>query len=407
MEYRTPGVYTEEIATLPPSVAQGATAIPAFLGYTEKGTGISAISTLAEFEESFGGPSPSKYPVTMSSGDVGIAVSQDDANSNYLMYYALSLYFANGGGHCYIVSVGNYDELGVPQKADFESGLAELGRQDEPTLIVLTDAINLAAADYYDLCKSVLGQCEKLGDRFGIFDVKDGDVELLRGPDGIGENSLKYGAAYHPYLQTSISYLDRQSDERVVLPPSAAMAGVYARVDRDSGVWKAPANVSLSAVIAPTERISHEDQQDLNVDIIGGKSVNAIRQFAGRGTIVWGARTLAGNDNEWRYVSVRRLASVIEDSIRKALTFTVFEPNDAATWLKVQVMIESYLLGLWQQGALAGPSTESAYFVHVGLGKTMTPEDVLEGRMIVEIGFAPVRPAEFIIIRLSQQLQET
>jgi phage tail sheath protein FI len=194
--------------------------------------------------------------------------------------------------------------------------------------------------------------------------------------------------------------------ERVVLPPSAAIAGVYARVDRDRGVWKAPANVSLASVIGPTVKITHNAQENLNVDPTAGKSINAIRAFTGKGTLVWGARTLAGNDNEWRYVSVRRLFNTIEESAQKATAFAVFEPNDATTWLKVKAMIEAYLFGLWQQGALAGPTPESAYFVNVGLGKTMTAQDILEGRMIVEIGIAAVRPAEFIIIRFMHKLQE-
>ena len=129
--------------------------------------------------------------------------------------------------------------------------------------------------------------------------------------------------------------------------------------------------------------------------------VSAARQ----GTLVWGSRTLAGNDNEWRYVSVRRLFINIEESTKKASAFAVFEPNDQSTWLKVKAMIESYLYGLWEQGALAGSKPEAAYYVHVGLGTTMTPQDVLEGRMIVEIGIAAVRPAEFIVLRFSHKMQ--
>jgi phage tail sheath protein FI len=196
------------------------------------------------------------------------------------------------------------------------------------------------------------------------------------------------------------------AQQRVVLPPSAAIAGIYARVDRDRGVWKAPANVSLSSVIGPVSKITHDDQESLNVDPSAGKSINAIRAFTGKGTLVWGARTLAGNDNEWRYVPVRRLFIMIEESTQKATAFAVFEPNDSATWLKVKAMIESYLYGLWEQGALAGPTAEAAYFVNVGLGKTMTAQDVLEGRMIVEIGIAAVRPAEFIILRFTHKMQE-
>jgi phage tail sheath protein FI len=196
------------------------------------------------------------------------------------------------------------------------------------------------------------------------------------------------------------------AQQRVTLPPGGAIAGIYASVDRDRGVWKAPANVSVSAVIAPTVKINDEDQESLNVDPTAGKSINAIRAFTGKGTLVWGARTLAGNDNEWRYVSVRRLFNMIEESTQKATAFAVFEPNDATTWLKVKAMIESYLYGLWQQGALAGASPDDAYFVNVGLGKTMTTQDVLEGRMVVEIGVAAVRPAEFIILKFTHKLQQ-
>lgn len=204
------------------------------------------------------------------------------------------------------------------------------------------------------------------------------------------------------YNQAKVSL----GNQYVTMPPSAAIAGVYASVDRERGVWKAPANVSLKGVLGPVVKISDAEQDLLNIDPTAGKSVNAIRNFTGKGTLVWGGRTLAGNDNEWRYISVRRLFITIEESVRKASAFAVFEPNDATTWLKVKAMIESYLYGLWQQGALAGSKPEAAYFVSVGLGKTMTAQDILEGRMIVTIGAAAVRPAEFIILRFSHKMQE-
>jgi phage tail sheath protein FI len=159
-------------------------------------------------------------------------------------------------------------------------------------------------------------------------------------------------------------------------------------------------------VIGPTVQITSDDQETLNIDTTGGKSINAIRAFTGRGTMVWGARTLAGNDNEWRYVNVRRLFIMIEESAKKSTAFAVFEANDASTWLKVKGMLESYLYGLWEQGALQGSKPEAAYYVNVGLGKTMTAQDVLEGRLIVEIGIAAVRPAEFIVMRFSHKLPE-
>jgi phage tail sheath protein FI len=527
--YNTPGVYVEEISTLPPSVAEVSTAIPAFFGYTERGPAIARVTTLLEYEEIFGGPKPASFTVTVDAGQVtGVTRT---TTTEFLLYYAVSHYFKNGGGACYIVSIGSYGASLA--KAHFVAGLGLLEKEDEPTLVVLTDAVNLtAAADYHELCQSALDHCHKLGDRFSIFDVRDGDISDFR--NNTGTKYLAYGAAYHPYLQTSLSYayaengvtiqppqapwskdltansirvsftgpdgttptvtividsnattltfavsnraltitakaattsddvvtawtawkkvpndpngfevvkagtgaatlsaggvdlvggnkLDalkstntalynqikaRLTSERVVLPPSAAVAGVYASVDRDRGVWKAPANVSVAAVIGPVTKITDDIQDGLNLDSTAGKSINAIRAFTGKGTLVWGARTLAGNDNEWRYVPVRRLFIMIEESARKATSFAVFEPNDMTTWLKVRGMIESFLYGLWERGALAGPTPAAAYYVNVGLGKTMTTQDILEGRMIVEIGVAAVRPAEFIILRFSHKLQQ-
>ena len=137
-----------------------------------------------------------------------------------------------------------------------------------------------------------------------------------------------------------------------------------------------------------------------------GKSVNAIREFSGKGILIWGARTLAGNDNEWRYISVRRFYNMVEESVKKATAKFVFEPNDANTWMKVKSMIENYLVIQWRQGALQGAKPNEAFFVKVGLGETMSAQDILEGRMIVEIGMAVVRPAEFIILKFSHMMQQ-
>lgn len=188
-------------------------------------------------------------------------------------------------------------------------------------------------------------------------------------------------------------------------PPSGAIAGIYALVDSQRGVWKAPANVSLNGVIAPAVSFTASETDALNVDANAGKSINAICAFSGKGTLVWGARTLAGNDNEWRYISVRRFFNMVEESVKKSTYWAVFEPNDANTWVKVRGMIENYLTQKWREGALAGATTKDAFFVRCGLGVTMSAQDVLEGRMNVEIGMAAVRPAEFIVLKFSHKLQ--
>src|SRR5690606_20621567 len=208
----------------------------------------------------------------------------------------------------------------------------------------------------------------------------------------------------HPYISKWVLAIRKEMGK---LPPSGSVAGIYARVDNLRGVWKAPANESLNSVTGPATTVSAEEQGGMNVDPTAGKSINIIRSFIGKGTLIWGARTLAGNDNEWRYVNVRRFFNMVEESSKKATESFVFEPNDANTWVKVQGMIENFLTTMWRQGALQGAKPEHAFYVAVGLGKTMTALDILEGRMIVEIGMAVVRPAEFIILRFSHKMAES
>ncbi|MGC8774156.1 MAG: phage tail sheath family protein [Chlorobaculum sp.] len=221
------------------------------------------------------------------------------------------------------------------------------------------------------------------------------------------EYEKKFNDALLSGFGTYKSLVSKAIESLNQLPPSGAIAGVYAAVDSDRGVWKAPANVSLNSVISPVAKISQEQQADYNVDANAGKSINIIRSFTGKGVLVWGARTLAGNDNEWRYVNVRRFFNFVEESVKKATEQFVFEPNDANTWVRIQAMIENFLTVLWRQGALQGIKPEHAFYVSLGLGKTMTALDILEGRMIIEIGMAAVRPAEFIILRFSHKMAES
>jgi len=174
-------------------------------------------------------------------------------------------------------------------------------------------------------------------------------------------------------------------------PPSGAVAGVYARTDQNKNVWKAPANESVLGILGPTTRYTQGQLENLNVSTTG-KSI-----------MIYGARTLAGNSGEDRYVNVRRLLIFLEESIKKACETFVFEPNDANTWLRVRGMIENFLDLQWRAGALQGARREDAFRVAIGLGQTMTADDVTNGRMLVDISIAPVRPAEFIILRFSQQ----
>jgi len=425
------------------------------------------LSSRLEFEELFGeaksetGISAIVTDSIISSGTSRTVEVQLQNPNPFILSYALRMFFANGGHQCYVVSVGQYGIDATPKASQvetthLEAGLATINQIDEPTLIVFPDATSLnSKVDFYNLYNHALNQCQQRRDRFTIIDTYsstnlNNDITELRNTIVADREFLKYGAAYYPYLKTNYGYqfteddiiikhhlkaadgtltdgaldeltlddiageepilhseiLAKITELKIILPPSAAMAGIYARIDKQRGVWKAPANVSVLDVIGPSILISTAEQEGLNVDAVAGKSVNAIRVFTGKGTLVWGARTLAGNDNEWRYVSVVRFFIMIEESIKRATEAFVFEPNDANTWVKIKAMIENYLTIYWRSGALAGAKTDEAFFANVGLGETMTAADILDGLLIVEIGMAVVRPAEFVILRISHKMQE-
>ena len=191
-----------------------------------------------------------------------------------------------------------------------------------------------------------------------------------------------------------------------VLPPSPAMAGAYTMVDSQASVAQSPANISLGSVIAPLVNINNDNQEDLNLPL-NGKEVNAIRTFQGKGVLVWGARTLEGNSKDYRYVSVRRTMTFLEQSIKSAAEAFVFAPNNATTWSTLRATVSSFLTNQWQSGLLAGQSADDAFSVDIGLGATMTPNDILDGILKMTIKVAITRPAEFIVITFEQQQQKS
>lgn len=512
--YKTPGVYIEEVSAFPNSVAQVETAIPAFIGYTpqanHKGNDCAfvptKISSFLEFERIFCLPnsldpvqqySPKYYLIHQkskpSTGDFLLIGSEyysivPDAYSIYYMYNSVKLFYQNGGGKAYIVSVGGYGkaskramQLGAPlvnpniQLADLLKGLSALKKEKEPTMYICPEATLLSVAENGTLMQNMLLQNDNMQTAISIFDVIGGnrenplgrnvDIEAFR--SHTGTVGLSYGAVYYPFVGTTImgewdlnytnlfdgdlkalaSVLssERPIEERVLeflktiynsensqtvsenhrtllyisttyrniisavlqvvnlLPASGGLAGVITMVDNTRGVWKAPANVSMSGVASLPIKIDNAAQETLNVDALSGKSINAIRIFPGLGVMVWGARTLDGNSLDWRYVNVRRTMIFIEQSCKNACKIFVFEPNDTNTWARITSMIENFLNSLWRQGGLAGASPKDAYFVKCGLGTTMTANDIIDGRLIVNIGVAVTRPAEFIIISFSQQ----
>jgi hypothetical protein len=212
-------------------------------------------------------------------------------------------------------------------------------------------------------------------------------------------SSLSNSNSDYANLMTAIS------NKVNLLPPGPAMAGIYTATDNTSGVWEAPANVNIIGAVSPSVTITDDSQAGLNVDALAGKSINAIRSFYGRGpAMVWGARTLDGNDLDYRYISVRRTMIMIEQSIANAAFSMVFAPNDSTTWAAMNGMISNFLNNIWKAGGLQGSSAADAYNVQVGLGQTMTSLDILNGIMRVAVKVAVVRPAEFIIITYEQQM---
>lgn len=594
---RMPGVITVEVPTLPPSVALVPTAVPVFIGYTEKhekdGEPVPnkpvRIKSMRDYEAWFGVafPQPIKVNVELAT-DGKVSVKVDSVGElNFRLYYALQLYFTNGGGPCYIISVGKYETTTTPAATvavpapnpvtapttvtseAFTNGIEKAKKAKEITILVMPDAVALADGDYATVINAALAHCEKAINRVTIIDVKDradgkngdqeGDInenekvtEHFRTNIGVKLSQKKYGAAYYPFLKTTMGYslkdvtiddyktaahdfgaLDKVarttniknakealktateayepiaailaeiqkpanknkkaaelktraqavskggvlpestknffdtategvteikakldpllitlkapvttaetaikalfadgnytsapldlletannlifskikeaiSQFPVVLPPSAAIAGVYVATDFSQGVWKAPANVGLAGVVGTTVEIDDDFHADLNVDANSGKSVNAIRPYTGRGILIFGARTLAGNDLEWRYISVRRTFCFIEDAVGQAMQDFVFAPNTRDTWIKVKAMIGNFLNEIWKAGGLFGNTPPEAYQVLVGEPETMSDIDILEGRMIVDIKLRVARPAEFIILRYEHKFQ--
>ncbi|MFA5631542.1 MAG: phage tail sheath C-terminal domain-containing protein [Porticoccaceae bacterium] len=224
------------------------------------------------------------------------------------------------------------------------------------------------------------------------------EADALFGKGGFSDEAIATSPLYAALLRACRARL-------AVLPPAAALAGVYARMDGERGVWKAPANIALHGVESPAVAINDQQQADLNTPK-DSKAVNAIRTFAGKGTLVWGARTLAGNDNEWRYVSVRRTAIMFENTILRACQRHRSRPNDAQTWTLVKHEIEHFLTGIWRRGGLMGATPKEAFAVLIGTGSTMTAADVASGLMVVNVMVAMTQPAEFIVLSIKLRMEQ-
>ena len=520
---KTPGVYIKEINAFPNAVVPVATAIPAFIGYTPQAeyegksylNKARKITSFAEFQAIYmlSNPPPPGEPASQYSPQYYLVEQADqpargsfmviagkcysilpDPHTIYYLYNSVRLFYENGGGEAYIVSVGSYGESGkkpLPSPADqivnpnvkladLQTGLALLQNDSEPTMYICPEATLLSVADNGTLMQAMLKQAQSMQTAVCIFDITGGhdpdpilytdDIETFR--LNTGTEGLQYGVSYYPFLGTTImqpqeinytnlfggdvtqleplinpldapnatvsgildtiktpppdpltnnqysqalinasptyeTIINHVLSEANALPPSGAMAGVYTTNDNNVGVWKSPANVSLSGVSDLTIHLSDQQQGDLNVDAVTGKSINAIRSFPGQGILVWGARTLEGNSLDWRYVAVRRTVTMLEQTIKVAANAYVFESNNANTWSAVKSAISSFLMSIWKEGGLQGSAAADAFQVDVGLGSTMTPEDLLKGIMRITVKVAVTHPAEFIVISFEQEMAKS
>jgi phage tail sheath protein FI len=351
---RKPGVYIKEVRVGPQSIVGVSTDTAAFFGETQKGPDEpTLVTSWAVFQSIFGG-----------------YFGQD----KYLPF-AVEGFFANGGQKCYVCRVVN---------GDYAAAVAKTEQIEDISLVYSPNAQATAG-----LVNLIIDHCERLRNRFAIFDsLKGQEPQSITKP-----RESSFAALYYPWV-----YVKQNANTKVVVPPGGHIVGIYARIDNQTGVHKAPANQEIKGITGEERSVSNLQQETLNP-----RGINCIRSFVGRGILVWGARTLSG-DAEYRYINVRRLLICLEQSIKRGTAWAAFEPNKAATWAKVKLQTENFLMKSWKEGKLQGIKPEEAYFVKCDR-TTMTQSDIDAGRLIVEVGVATVKPAEFMIIRVSQTLK--
>lgn len=242
---------------------------------------------------------------------------------------------------------------------------------------------------------SLVAHCENLGSRFAVLDIPRDKTKVADVMTHRNIFDSNYAAMYNPWLQV----FDPLDKRNIFIPPSGSVIGIYSRSDNTRGVHKAPANEVVRGAVGLDCQYNKGEQ-----DILNPQGVNLIRYFAGQGIRVWGARTASSN-GLWKYINVRRLFIFLEESIKNGTNWVVFEPNDEQLWARVQRTIDAFLTRVWRDGALMGSSPSEAFYINIGRS-TMTQDDIDNGRLICVIGVAPVKPAEFVIFRITQKTRE-
>lgn len=371
--YLSPGVYVEEVDRGTKPLEMVGTSTAAFIGESSVG--------------------PVNEPVFITNWSQYTKTFGDFGASEHLAH-AVYGFFNNGGGRCFVVNVGAAEEgdakggkakryIGEDKGPGNRSGLKALEEIDEINIVCAPGQTDPA------IWEAVLAHCENARYRFAILDcpevIEKGGVDKIVKP-----RDSKYGAYYFPWIEVYDPYKGN-----IHVPPSGAMAGIYARSDAERGVHKAPANEIVRGALGLRYQVTKGEQ-----DILNPKGINCIRYFPNRGIRVWGARTLS-SDASWRYINVRRLFNMAEQSIELGTQWVVFEPNDERLWKRVTRDITAFLLRLWRQGALFGSTPEEAFYVKCD-AETNPPEVIDAGQLVVEIGMCPTKPAEFVIFRIGQ-----
>lgn len=388
--YHAPDVYVEEVPSGPRPIEAVGTSTPGFVGVPPDARARTneavAINNWSQFLREFAEESASSTPL-----------------SN-----AVFGFFQNGGTRCYVVNVGRDNPItGTGQE---RSGLGILEQIDEIAIVAAPGYTDAASYD------ALLGHCERMEDRVAILDAPetvptlnrltevatveaDGDESDEDDAADADEDGLRprqsdggYGAFYYPW----ITVRDPLSSEIVNVPPSGHVAGIWARSDASRGVHKAPANETIRGALNVSYQLTRGEQAELNP-----AGVNCIRLFQDEGIKVWGARTVADSSSEWRYLNVRRLFNMIKESIAESTRWIVFEPNDPTLWKSIRRDVSAFLTLQWREGALMGSTPEEAFFVKCD-EETNPPEVIDAGTVVTRIGIAPVKPAEFVVFRLSQ-----
>ncbi|KAG0187716.1 hypothetical protein DFQ28_005936 [Apophysomyces sp. BC1034] len=387
------------------------TAVPLFIGYTEKDASpaVCEVGTFDNYVERFGGPPPPPPPSALS--------PSPSLNTQCALYNTVRHYFDNGGGRCYILPVGTYESIKDAEAASVAATFGQLdfatvlAQAPEATLLAFPDLVLLSSDEtrWIAAWKKMLTAYRYQRGMFALLDTPADPALARKCLEEIANeepDALAHGAAYWPHLITDYPGVAQKpgvnQENWITVPPSGALAAVFQRTDRERGIWKAPANVPLVHVIQPARDYRQADilfQKD-------GASINLIRSFPGRGVRVWGCRTLSPQASPWRYVQVRRTLSYIEASLTELGRFVVFEPNNAITWFKFKARTYAWLHQLWLTGGLAGVREDDAFQLQLGVGESMTQDDVLAGRLILKVLLAAYYPAEFIELCLQFQTAE-